>query len=259
MSFNRSVSRKATDVADIEAALLSHLAYSLPKQVCGARVAGLKPNEARPVEFGRIGDSVAQRGGVQSRHLTQGQADYLNRNFELLDVKDFGDEIHAVTVRDKRSGEVTVAFPGTNPSELSDLGRGAGIVAGTELDVFDAAEKYVREIQERHNQPISVTGHSAGASVAVEMGRRLDDTIIREVVGFQAPGTVRSTDPWGSEWGGNEPQFDDFVDGKRVRTYNADGDFIGNFGARAGQHGTGDVTKGGAKKDLWHPIPWRTI
>lgn len=36
MSSNRSVSRKATDVADIEAALLSHLAYSLPEQVCGA-------------------------------------------------------------------------------------------------------------------------------------------------------------------------------------------------------------------------------
>ena len=145
-------------------------------------------------------------------------------------------EIHAVTVRDKRTGEVTVAFPGTDLSEGSDWGRVAGIGAGIELNVYDQAEEYIRKVVgENKGRPVRLTGHSAGGTLAVEMGRRLDDKIVREVVGFQTPATLQFTDQLGTEWGGNEPQSHDLVDGKRIWTINDDDDLIGNFGARAGQ------------------------
>ena len=128
-----SQEQKTASLKDVDAALLSHLAYVNPDGLRQIQQ-GIKPNE--PTGFARAGIGTrGQDGDVP--HLTQGQAEYLDKNFELLEVKDFKDGIHAVTVRDKRTGEITVAFPGTNPSELSDLGRVAEIVAGVELDVYD--------------------------------------------------------------------------------------------------------------------------
>ncbi len=249
MSSNRSVSRKATDVADIDAALLSHLAYSLPKQVNDARVAGLKPSEARPVDFGRIGDSVDQRGGVQSQHHTQGQADYLNRNFDLLDVKDFKDGIHAVTVRDKRTGEVTVAFPGTDLSELSDWGRAITIGHNGTMQVTEAAEEYVRSIAEQHGA-VHLTGHSAGGTLAMRLTDRLDGKVVARATVFQAPGETRIERIGKGHPRRQKTERVHSTDDPRIVSYQADGDFIGGAWTDPARAEVVDVSEGGAEAGM---------
>lgn len=234
--------KKTVALKGVDAALLSHLAYVDPAGLRQIQQ-GIKPNE--PLAFARAGISTrGEKGDVP--HLTSNQAAYLNKNFELLDVKDFGDDIHAVTVRDKRSGEVTIAFPGTNPTELSDLGRAISIGHNGTMQVTKAAEEYVRSIAEQHGA-VHLTGHSAGGTLAMRLTDRLDDKVVARATVFQAPGETRIERIGKGHPRRQETERVHSTDDPRVVSYQADGDFIGGIWTDPVRAQVLDVSQAGAE------------
>ena len=98
----------------------------------------------------------------------------MDQRFEVVGVEDFGDSIHGVALRDRETGEVTVAFPGTDLGELSDVGRMAAIVADGTMGVTDDAEHFVKDMAAKHG-PVRLTGHSAGGTLALMINDRVGE------------------------------------------------------------------------------------
>ena len=114
MTSTKPNSSKTTQ-ADLDAALMSKLAYGSWDQM-----ELLMATKDRPAASIRdaLGPQEGQRPGESM--LTEQQARYMDQRFEVVQVENFDDDIHAIALRDRKTGHVTVAIPGTDLDTLGD-------------------------------------------------------------------------------------------------------------------------------------------
>ena len=115
-------------------------------------------------------------------------------NLEYLD--DFRDALTGTSgtaFLDKNSGEIIIAYTGTNPSvdfstdfktDISSIGFARGYH-------YDEAFKFYERIQSKYGKNITLTGHSLGGNIAQRVA--LEYNVARTVVYNSAPLYLKST------------------------------------------------------------------